>query len=155
MGVNYSFCGRAEHQLDDKGRVRIPSKFFPKREDGEDDGKGYAMKFYFMPGTQGCISVYLKDALDARLEKKLRNVENDTAESVKSKRKILSSIELVETDKQGRAVIPNTLRTSAKIVKDLITVGMDDHFEIWAKEQYDLVNGDMTFAQAYSMVGFF
>ncbi len=152
MDIENIFSGTVYHQLDDKGRVRIPSRFFPKAEEGEE--RNFAMKFYFMAGTQGCISVYLKEGLDDRIAA-LRAIPNTSEKVVQSKRKILGSIESVETDKQGRAVIPPFLRTYAKIGKELVTVGMDDHFEIWAKEEHDRQDGGLTYAQAYSEVGFF
>ena len=40
-------------------------------------------------------------------------------------------------DKQGRMVIPQFLREEAGIEKDLVTIGVLDHLEIWAKEVYD------------------
>ena len=155
-----AFSGTVYHQVDDKGRVRIPSKFFLK--DGEDtaeasdknDDKNYAMELYFMAGTSGCISVYEKDALEVRLQA-LREIPNTSERVVMAKRKIMSSVEKVETDKQGRVVIPTPLRIYAKINKELVTVGNDDHFEIWAKEVYEPMDSEMSFSSAYGEVGFF
>lgn len=149
------YSGTVSHQLDDKGRVRIPSKFFPKSDDKtEDDKRDFTMKFYFMAGSQGCISVYLPEALDRRIDS-MRNVTNSTEDTVRAKRKILASIESVVTDKQGRTVIPPSLRNYAKIGKELISVGADDHFEIWAKDEYEKQDGIMSYERAYSEVGFF
>lgn len=149
------YSGTVCHQLDDKGRVRIPSKFFPKTDDRTDDDKrDFTMQFYFMAGSQGCISVYLPEALDRRIDA-MRSVANSTEDIVRAKRKILASIESVVTDKQGRAVIPSNLRGYAKIGRELISVGADDHFEIWAKEEYERQDGNMSYDRAYNEVGFF
>jgi MraZ protein len=40
-------------------------------------------------------------------------------------------------DKQGRILVPATLRKYAKIDKELIFVGMLNKFEIWSKELWD------------------
>ena len=152
-----AFSGTVYHQVDDKGRVRIPSKFFLKDEDeteGKSEERNFAMTFYFMAGTQGCISVYTKEALEARLQA-LREVNIDSERKLMAKRKIMSSVEKVETDKQGRVVIPTALRLYAKINKELITVGNDDHFEIWAKEVYEPMDTEMSYSSAYGEVGFF
>lgn len=155
MEMETVLSGTVYHQLDDKGRVRIPSKFFPKSDEkAEDDRRDFTMKFYFMAGSQGCISVYLKDALDRRINA-MRDVANSSAGIVQSKRKILASIEPVVTDKQGRTVIPPSLRGYAKIVKELVSIGVDDHFEIWAKEEYDKQDSNISYERAYSEVGFF
>ena len=144
--------GTVNHQLDEKSRVRIPSKFLPKEAQAKEDKSG--LKFYFMAGSQGCISVYTKEALAGRLEK-MRGNENNTLEVVEAKRKILASIEEVETDKQGRIVITANLRAVAKLIKDLVSIGVDDHFEIWAKEEYEKHDSNMSYDRAYSIVGFF
>ncbi len=155
MDLETVLSGTVYHQLDDKGRVRIPSKFFPKSDEkGEDDKRDFTMKFYFMAGAQGCISVYLKEALDRRINA-MREVGSAMSDVVQYKRKILASIEPVVTDKQGRAVIPASLRNYAKIAKELVSVGMDDHFEIWAKEEYEKQDSIISYDRAYSEVGFF
>ena len=145
------FGGTVCHQIDDKGRVRIPSKFLSRLGEHETDTE---VKLVLMAGSQGCISVYPPEALEIRLAA-LRAIPNTSAEVVKAKRKVLSSIEYTETDKQGRVVIPGLLRTNAQIVRELVTVGMDDHFEIWAKEVYDRNDGDMGFETAFGTVGYF
>ena len=153
-----AFSGTVYHQVDDKGRVRIPSKFFLKDDGGEaavkNDDKNYAMELYFMAGTSGCISVYEKEALEVRLQA-LMEIPNSSEKVVMAKRKIMGSVERVETDKQGRVVIPTPLRLYAKINRELVTVGNIDHFEIWAKEVYEPMDSEMSFKSAYSEVGFF
>ena len=144
--------GTVNHQLDEKCRVRIPSKFLPKEAQAKEDKSG--LEFFFMAGAQGCISVYTKEALAERLGK-MRANEDKTQDVVEAKRKILASIEEVETDKQGRIVVPANLRTFAKINKDLVSIGVDDHFEIWAKEEHEKQDPNMSYERAYSIVGFF
>ena len=144
--------GKFYHQMDEKNRVRLPSKFLPKELQSKEDKSGFT--FYFMVGVQGCISVYTKEALAGRLERMRANKEN-SLDDVGAKRKILASIEEVETDKQGRIVITSNLRTAAKLNKDLVSIGVDDHFEIWAKEEYEKQDSCMSYDRAYSIVGFF
>ena len=43
-------------------------------------------------------------------------------------------MEEVNRDGQGRVIIPKALRREAEIEKDVVTVGMGDYIEIWAKE---------------------
>ena len=144
--------GTVSHQLDEKNRVRLPSKFLPKELQSKEDKSGFT--FYFMVGVQGCISVYTKEALAGRLERMRAHIET-SFDDVGAKRKILGSIEEVETDKQGRIVITSNLRAATKIVKDLVSIGVDDHFEIWAKEEYEKQDSTMSYDRAYSIVGFF
>lgn len=143
------FSGTTSHQLDDKGRVRIPSKFYKLIAK---DGEPVLLKC--MVGTQGCISVYLPEQYEVRLEK-MRAIPDSSLQIVQAKRKIMSSVEDVETDRQGRFVLPANLRTYAHIENDLVTVGNDDHFEIWAKEIYGPLDQTMSFQSASELVGFY
>ena len=47
-----------------------------------------------------------------------------------------------EPDKQGRFLISQVLRDFAKIEKEVTVIGMYDHVEIWATEQYDRYEND-------------
>jgi MraZ protein len=40
-------------------------------------------------------------------------------------------------DKQGRILIPPSLRQYAGIEKEIVMVGVLDHFEIWAREKWE------------------
>ena len=41
-----------------------------------------------------------------------------------------------EMDKQGRTLIPATLREFAKMKKEVVLTGMADRIEIWSKEKW-------------------
>ncbi|MCL4463965.1 MAG: cell division/cell wall cluster transcriptional repressor MraZ, partial [Firmicutes bacterium] len=42
-----------------------------------------------------------------------------------------------ELDKQGRILIPNNLREHAKLVKDVMVIGVSNRVEIWSQEVWD------------------
>ena len=56
-----------------------------------------------------------------------------------------------EVDKQGRLLIPANLKDAAKIDKELVTIGMLDRVEIWAKESYESSpEGGMLSAESFA-----
>lgn len=124
-----SFRGAYEHQLDDKNRLRIPSKF---RKDllGEYGEKTYS----FLRGLNGCIYVLPDETLDRILEKlNDKKLTNDS----KGALMFYSNIFSAEEDAQGRVVLPTKLKLAAKIQKDIITVGRGERLEIWSAEKYN------------------
>ncbi len=137
------FCGTVSHQLDGKNRIRIPKKF---RKDLGDE-------YYFVAGSQGCIGVYPKAALEERLEA-LKSIRASEPQKLLAKRKIESSVEEVNEDDQGRTLLPQPLRAHAGIEKDVVTIGMGDYLEIWSKEAFDKLNASISVDEAYELVGF-
>ncbi len=122
------FTGLFEHQLDDKNRLRIPSKF--KKELTGEDGK---RKYSFFRGKNGCICVMP----DEVLEEILSPVSDEgISEANPATALLFSSIHSAEEDQQGRVVLPPTLKRLASIQKDIVTLGRGNRLEIWAAEKY-------------------
>jgi len=46
-------------------------------------------------------------------------------------------------DKQDRILVPPTLREYAGLDKEIVLVGVLDHFEIWSRENWDKENATM------------
>ena len=62
------------------------------------------------------------------------------SEEVKAfQRVFISAAAECPIDKQGRILIPPTLREYAAIGRDVVIVGMTRRFEIWARERWEVV----------------
>lgn len=122
------FTGTFEHQLDDKNRLRIPSKF-KKELTGEHGEKGYS----FFRGKNGCICVMENEALNELLAPLAAEGLSSSSRIVKA---LFGSVHQAEEDSQGRVVLPMPLRKMAAIQKDIVTLGVGDRIEIWAAERY-------------------
>ncbi len=117
--------GNYQHSLDDKNRLRLPSKF------REELGNSYILT----PGCGGCIFVYPNDEncpLLKRLDE-LDPLDPDAAESI---RRLTELAAVVVADAQGRFMIPADLMTVEEIRKDVRIVGARNHAEIWSEERY-------------------
>ena len=136
--------GSVEHALDGKNRIRIPKKLKDAFE-GE--------KLFFVRYTGGCIAVYPRSALDERLEG-LKNIRSDNKTLLRAKRAILSAIEEVEEDNQGRTTLSPEMRAYAGIDKNVLTIGMGDYLEIWAPERYNGETEDMPLESAFDVIPF-
>lgn len=139
------FIGTYEHQLDDKNRLRIPSKF-RKGLQGEAGDKPY----YFFRGKNGCIGVMSEEVVNDTFAPL---ASEGVSEVTKIKRMLLGSIAPAEEDAQGRVVLPMNLRLMAGIKKDVITLGVGNYIEIWAADKYAEYIADIDFDAELEKLG--
>ncbi|MDR5683037.1 MAG: division/cell wall cluster transcriptional repressor MraZ [Armatimonadota bacterium] len=114
--------GEFEYTLDDKGRVVIPPRF--RRQIGD--------RFVVTRGFDGCVVLYPESEW-AGVEDKLRGEPLANRQFV---RYLLGSAVEVETDRQGRFVLPPPLREHAGIQRDVVVVGLINKLEIWSRERW-------------------
>lgn len=120
------FMGEYTHTIDGKGRVILPVKF---RDE-------LGAHFVVTRGLEGCLAVYTMDswmALANAMKKLKASKENVRA----FKRFLFGSASEVEFDKQGRILIPGSLREYAKLDKEVTVLGTGDKIEIWDKAAYE------------------
>lgn len=139
------FRGAVEHQLDDKNRLRIPSKF-KKGLTGEHGEKTYS----FMLGRNKCICVMEDETLDEAISSL---AEEGISESSQDSTAIFSSIFPAEEDGQGRVTLPAMLKRIAGIKKDIVTVGHGNRLEIWAADRYEAYMEGVDYDAALKRLG--
>ncbi len=126
------FMSEYNHTIDAKGRLIIPSKF---REVLGDE-------FVVSKGMDGCLFVYANEDWHA-FEQKLTSLPLINKEARKFARFFLAGAAQVELDKQGRILLPASLREFAELEKDVVLVGVGSRIEIWNKEKYEDMGEDM------------
>ncbi len=128
------FKGLVEHQLDDKNRLRIPSKF--RKELVGENGE---RKYSFFRGMHNCICVMADEDLDELIG---GISEEGVSEANQATALFFSSIHSAEEDAQGRVVLPTMLKKVAGIQKEIVTLGRGKRLEIWSAEKYyDYITG--------------
>ena len=125
------FMSEYNHTVDAKGRLIIPSKF---REILGDE-------FVISTGMDGCLFVYANDDWKA-FEEKLTSLPLINKEARQFARFFLAGAAQVEVDKQGRILLPASLRSFANLDKDVVLVGVGSRIEIWDKEKYEALSAD-------------
>ena len=104
-----------------KNRVSIPKKF--RDEVGNEV---IVAKWY-----EGCLVIVPKERWEDILEKLTGRIEVLTKAVRDTDRFILGSAYEVELDSQGRFVIPKNLKEYAKLLEDVIFLGLGNRLEIW------------------------
>ena len=120
------FMGEYNHTIDAKGRLIIPSKF--RELLGEE--------FVLTKGLDGCLSIYPMDEWNA-FEEKLRALPLTNKNARTFSRFFVAGATSCELDKQGRILVPATLREFAGPEKDVVLTGNINRIEIWSKEKWN------------------
>ncbi len=121
------FTGMTFQTLDAKGRVTLSQKF--RDELGE--------SFYVTSGFDKdfrCVQIMSAKQFD-RLLSQIRELPARTA--LQLQYVLISPATEVSCNAQGRVQIPQALRDSAKLSKDLVVLGMDTRIEVWDKAVYN------------------
>ena len=121
------FMGEYNHTIDAKGRLIIPSKF--RELLGEE--------FVLTKGLDGCLSIYPMDEWNA-FEEKLRALPLTNKNARTFTRFFVAGATNCELDKQGRILVPQTLREFAGLEKDVILAGNLSRVEVWSKEKWSV-----------------
>ena len=120
------FMGEYHHNIDDKNRLIIPSKF--REELGNE--------FIITRGIENCLFVYSKQDWQ-KIVDKLQSLPFTKKDARNFIRFFLSGAAVAEFDKQGRINITQTLISYSKIKKECVIVGAGNRLEIWSKEDWD------------------
>ena len=119
------FMGEYNHTIDAKGRLIVPSKF--RELLGEE--------FVLTKGLDGCLSIYPMNEWK-NFEKKLGTLPFNDKNARAFVRFFVAGAAQCELDKQGRILVPATLREFAGLDKDVILTGNISRIEIWGKGQW-------------------
>ena len=124
------FVGFHERQLDDKGRLALPSAF---RNDVGD-------ACYLVYGAERCIDVLPREAFEDMAAEMMRQVRAKEI-TLSRQRAFAHSATLVALDKQGRVTIDERLRAYAHLTPSskVIVSGNLDRAEVWSAELYEQI----------------
>lgn len=125
------FYGEYQHTIDPKGRVIMPSKF---RE-------GLGEKFIVTKGLDNCLFAYSSEEW-RNLQARLQTLPFSDKDARAFIRFFFSGAAECEVDKQGRILIPQSLREYAGLDKDLFVIGVSTRVEIWDKAKWESYSGD-------------
>lgn len=113
--------GEYEHTIDDKNRLTLPAKFRGAFEDG----------CVVTRGMDGCIYAYAPAEWRNLIDSTLGTLHPLSKEGRRMQRHFFSGAAEAAPDKQGRVSIPSALLEHAKLGRDVVVAGVNDHLEIW------------------------
>ena len=136
--------GRSNHQVDDKGRIRIPAKF--------KDAVGSCP--YITIGKNHCLYIFSKEEAERILGQRFDGVDGFSKDPrLDAMRKILSRGDFVEEDKQGRITLPASLVAYSGIKKNVVSVGMNNRIELWDEDTWNRYDAECDLDELFESMG--
>ncbi|MBI5417214.1 division/cell wall cluster transcriptional repressor MraZ [Candidatus Poribacteria bacterium] len=123
------FTGEYHYAIDEKGRISIPAKFRQILEEKNEK------KLVVTRGMDRCLFV-LPGYEWQSWEAKIKSFPVTQALARSFVRVMLSGAFETQLNKQGRILIPQTLRSYAEISKDTVIIGISSRMEIWDKTRW-------------------
>jgi MraZ protein len=125
------FLSSFEGIIDSKNRISIPSSLRTTVIQSKE-------KIYLFRSLKySCLEVHLASKINALIksfdEKDFFSKKNDHFKTA-----ILSDLEEITIDKDGRFTLRDSHKIFSKIKKEIIFIGKGNHFEIWQKNLGDL-----------------
>jgi MraZ protein len=112
--------------LDDTGRIALPRKLRDILEDGVIITRGAESSLWLFAFEQWVL-----------FEKAIYDATNKfSARGRRQQRRFIGAKQKLDIDRQGRILIPPTLREHAGLSKDCIVLGLVDYLEIWDETRY-------------------
>ena len=118
--------GEYHHNIDEKGRLIIPSKF--RIALGE--------RFVITRGLDKCLFAYSMDEWNKMVEK-LKELSFTKKDARSFMRMFLSGATECELDKSGRVNLPSVLTSYASINKECVIIGVNERLEIWSEDEFN------------------
>ena len=118
--------GEYHHNIDEKGRLTIPSKFRDELKEN----------FIVTRGLDGCLFVYPMEEWN-QIVNKLKTLPFTKKDARTFLRFFLSGASECTFDRQGRISIATPLIEYANIEKECIIIGVNDRLEIWSKNNWE------------------
>ncbi len=122
------FVGAFERQLDERGRVALPTAF--RATIGTEP--------YLALGPDGCVQVLSAEQFHADADEMIDGVKNGTITRQRARAFSASAIK-VNVDKQGRVTLEPRLRQHAGLEPQsgVIVLGNLDRVELWEPDRYE------------------
>ena len=113
--------------IDTKNRVAIPAQYRSTINSSKE--KTYIFKSL----KYNCLEVHLASKINSLVksfdEKDFFSKKNDHFKTA-----ILSDLEEITIDRDGRFIVKEQLQKFSKLSKEIIFIGKGNHFEIWEKK---------------------
>jgi MraZ protein len=120
--ITHMIIGEYRHTIDDKNRLSLPAKF--RKEMGK--------KVVITPGLDSCLFIFTVKQWE-KISERLSMSESSMlqADNRSFNRYLLGGAVEAEVDAAGRMLLPEHLRSRAKLENKVVFIGVRDRVELW------------------------
>lgn len=122
------FLGEYEHSLDDKGRLAVPARF--REILGE--------RVFITRGFDRCLMGFTHEKWE-QLAQQVSELAIGQTQARNLRRLLFASAAETTLDRQGRILVPQTLREYAGLAEQVVIAGLNTYFEIWSGNRWNAV----------------
>jgi MraZ protein len=123
------FRGVSAINLDDKGRMAVPTRYRAELGDCCDN------QIVITVGLDKCLLVYPLPEFE-EIERKLVKLPALNKKAKRLQRLLIGHATECEMDGQGRFLIPEPLRRFAGLDKRIVLIGQGNKFEVWDEDSW-------------------
>lgn len=121
------FIGHYYHSIEAKGRLAIPASFRSQLDSGG----------VVTWGLDGCLFLF-PNSYWQKLSEKLASLPMTNPQARNLTRLLVQSASDLSLDTQGRTLIPEHLRKTANLKKQVVVAGSLNRIEIWDRDNYHM-----------------
>ena len=135
------FVGNYLNTVDTKNRVAVPAPF---REILDSAGEGSDV--YLTYGLDGCLELYPPEEWERRKAQLLSLPGGDygSRDVRMLRRRLFGTCVKRPLDKQGRILLPDTLKSKVGIDREVVFAGNGNVIELWSREAWDRMEDAFT-----------
>ncbi len=126
------FTGQYDRTIDSKNRIQLPSQL---RAMLERAGAGKAL-YVTLGEHRGTLSLFTEQTFE-QLAGRMETEVMPGPESRRFELQFYALASYVEIDKQGRILLPERLRTKAKLGEDVFLVGQKYRIDVWNRADFE------------------
>ena len=126
------FRGSSFHTIDSKGRIIIPARFRDVIKAGGSNGVMISRM------DKGLLAYTFEEW--RKIEVRILSLAEKSGSMRRFRRVFVGGAFECSCDKQDRVLIPQNLREYAEFDKEIVLVGVLDHFEIWSRANWESEN---------------
>ena len=126
------FRGSSFHTIDAKGRIIIPARFREVIRINDTNGVVISRM------DRGLVAYSREEWV--RIENRILSLAEKSENMRRFRRVFIGGAFECMCDKQDRILIPPTLRQYAELEREIVLVGVLDHFEIWSRDNWEKEN---------------